>query len=128
MAKAKKRATKAEAEAAKKVKEAEAAKGAEVAKKIQEAEAAGKVPVTADGAKAVFTKWLERGEVIAVYQNKAMDSATFGTWMFMPVPWEALPRMTVGHSHAPDTRFGPGWKFLLERTETALDAFEFIEG
>lgn len=58
-------------------------------------------------------QWLGRGDIVAVFENKAMDSATLGHQLFMPIGREDLGKAEVGRSRAPDGRHGLGWKYVL---------------
>lgn len=57
--------------------------------------------------------WIKGGSIIGVFQNKALDSATCGQKLYMGFEPSQESLMTIGKSHAPDTRCGMGWKYLL---------------
>jgi len=81
--------------------------------------------VRVPGVRPKFESWLERGDGIAVFQNEAFDSATFGQKLFMPME-PAVETMTrIGKTHAPDGAHGTGWKYILREVAHDIDRFDF---
>ena len=79
------------------------------------------IEVDAPGAKAIFEKWLARGDAIGVFTNHAFDSVDFGRKIFL-----AVNKNTVIGVRAPDhSSYGTGWKYLLDSIETDIECFSF---
>ena len=85
--------------------------------------------VEAPKAREFFEAWVERGDAVGVFQNSAMDSASFGHVIYLPILSEAYRKgkIHVGKTHAPDGSYGPGWKYLLRVIVRDLSRFKFID-
>jgi len=88
-----------------------------------------KVPVEAPNARSAFERWLARGDAIGVFTNHDLGSRDVGRAVFIPLDADEVRRLPIGKAHAPDSStYGLGWRYLLDRVETSLDAFDFVGG
>ena len=85
------------------------------------------VRVEAAGARATFTTWLERGDVIGVFQNCDLGHPNAGHLVFLPITPEEVGKVTAGVTKAPDNPlgYGLGWRYVLQGLCEALDLFQF---
>ena len=85
------------------------------------------IAVTASGARAIFARWLARGDAIAVFSNHDLGHPQVGHTLFLPLDAEERGRVEIGRTRAPDGTHGLGWRYLLETVTTDLGAFSFEE-
>lgn len=83
------------------------------------------INVDAPGARAIFWKWLKRGDSIGVFQNMALDSASCGHRIFLPITPDEAASYKVGQTRAPDGSYGMGWRYLLQSIECSMAGFTF---
>lgn len=70
-------------------------------------------------AKAKIQSWLDEGNIVGVFECKALDSVHAGTRFALPFDRAHDHDLVLGKTRAPDTTtFGMGWKFLLELKTT----------
>lgn len=63
-------------------------------------------PETLEANRDVFNRWLKRGDGIAVYENKAMDSIHYGHRVFLSFGSEAAQ---IESAEAPEKMPDTGW-------------------
>ena len=81
------------------------------------------VLVDAPGARGIFERWLTRGDGVGVFTNADLGHYDLGRMVFVPVAAESVE---IGTTRAPDGPHGLGWRYVLTRVVTTLDAFEFV--
>jgi hypothetical protein len=82
--------------------------------------------VTAPDARAMFERWLGRGDHIGAFVNVDLSSAAVGQTLYLPLDTEARGKVVIGESKAPDTpQCGPGWRYILQAIITNLDELTF---
>lgn len=69
----------------------------------------------------------DEGDWIGVFECEALDSSMLGFRFAMLFDAADFDTVEIGRTHAPDTQFGLGWKFLLKaRCRTAGQAMEWF--
>jgi len=82
------------------------------------------IEVEAEGAEALFRKWVGRGDLILAYENKDMGHPNLGHRIFMPCDAAQRDKVRIG-IQAPDGSYGLGWRYRLIACTQRVEDFVF---
>jgi len=73
-----------------------------------------------------FQRWLDRGDLVGVFENHDLGHVDVGRLVFVPLtPSESVDAL-AGRMHAPDTAgIGMGWRYVCVAAEPSLGRFDF---
>lgn len=60
----------------------------------------------------LFNKWIERGDMVLVYENAEIGNPNLGGLIAMPCDVAQRPAVKLG-DRAPDSKAGMGWRYRL---------------
>lgn len=68
-------------------------------------------------------KWIDRGDMVLVYENKEIGNPNLGHLIIMPCDASQRPLVKIG-DRAPDTSAGMGWRYGLIACTRNIEDFK----